>query len=256
MGALHEAHLQLIDRAKSCSDVTIMSIFVNPTQFGPKEDFNKYPRPLEQDIQRASQRGCDILFVPAAADIYPHGYRTYVNVEEITNVLCGASRSGHFRGVTTVVLKLFNIITPTIAVFGQKDAQQVLVLRRMVKDLHLPVQLVVAPVVRENDGLAMSSRNVFLTPQERSEAVEIRAGLRAAEYLFSSGERSGEILQNAVRNGIAQCAVLEVEYVACVDLDTLGELQSVQSSALLAVACRTVQSGTRLIDNTVLGATL
>jgi pantoate--beta-alanine ligase len=256
MGALHEAHLQLLDRAKASCDITVMSIFVNPTQFGPQEDFNKYPRPLEQDILLASQRGCDILFVPSAADMYPQGYRSYVNVEEITSVLCGASRSGHFRGVTTVVLKLFNIITPTFAVFGQKDAQQVLVLRRMVKDLQVPVQLVVAPIVREADGLAMSSRNVFLTAQERKDVVAIRAGLIEAERRFQSGERCGEKLKNAVRDAISPHAVLQIEYVACVDLDALDELHTVSGSALLAVACRTLQSATRLIDNTVLGATL
>jgi pantoate--beta-alanine ligase len=256
MGALHEGHLSLLDIAAKGSDIVVMSIFVNPTQFGPAEDFSKYPRPFNDDCALAGGRGCDIVFAPSAEAMYPKGYQTFVHVEEITRPLCGASRPGHFRGVSTVVMKFLNIVQPDIAVFGQKDAQQAIVIRRMVDDLNVPVGIVVAPIVREPDGLAMSSRNRFLTPDERLGVAAISAGIEAARKLYETGERSTTVLRDIVEKKYCQSNVFNIEYIELVDTVRLEPKEAVEGPMLLAVACRTKQSNTRLIDNVVLGGTL
>lgn len=253
MGALHCGHLSLLSVAREQADISVMSIFVNPTQFGPKEDFAKYPRPFEADCCMAESEGCDIVFAPEASDMYPEGYRTTVAVSDITERLCGASRPTHFAGVTTVVFKFFSIVKPDIAVFGAKDAQQVAVIRRMVTDLHLPVSIVVAPIIREVDGLALSSRNVYLTRDERKAATVLHRGLRMVEELYAQGERNAAKLGDVIRGEYAQEPLVHPEYIEVVDRQTLLPLDTITSSALVAVACRMSESGTRLIDNTVLG---
>jgi pantoate--beta-alanine ligase len=255
MGALHRGHLSLLAAAQEHADTTVMSIFVNPTQFGPNEDYLKYPRPFDVDCVKADAAGCDIVFAPPVGEMYPADHRTTVAVSGITERLCGASRPTHFRGVTTVVLKLFNIVNPHAAVFGAKDAQQATVIRRMATDLHLPLHIVVAPIVREDDGLALSSRNVFLTVAERSEACRIYRGIRNAETLFAGGERSAGMLIASVDAELSKSTLIAPEYIEIVDCSTLEAVGSVSDSALLAVACRMQESATRLIDNTVLGGT-
>jgi len=252
MGALHRGHLSLLATAREHADVTIMSIFVNPAQFGPSEDYSKYPRPFEEDCRKAREANCDLLFAPSAEEMYTEHHRTIVSVSGITERLCGAPRRGHFQGVTTVVLKLFNIVNPDVAVFGAKDAQQVVVLRRMGEDLNCPVRIIEAPIVREPDGLALSSRNVYLTAEERSAALYIGSGLRAAAAACLSGERRAEALAAIVRGELARSPLIEPEYVEIVDQTTLEPVTMVSSAALAAVACRMCQSFTRLIDNTVL----
>jgi pantoate--beta-alanine ligase len=256
MGSLHKGHLSLLDRIRTSCDYSVMSIFVNPTQFGPKEDFHKYPRPFEADCTLAQTAGCDFLFAPSVEDMYPNRYNTYVSVENITERLCGATRPGHFRGVATVVLKFFNIVNPQVAVFGQKDAQQVVVIKRMVQDLNLSVAIDVAPIIREPDGLAMSSRNTYLTIDERKEAPLIFKGLEAAEEKFSAGEQTVVALKSAIDSVYRQFSLLDVEYIEIVDTLQLMPLETISTSALIAVACRTKNSKTRLIDNLVLGGAL
>jgi pantoate--beta-alanine ligase len=256
MGALHDGHLSLLKAAVGRGVNTVMSIFVNPTQFGPAEDFEKYPRRFIKDCELAEMAGCDCVFVPSAGEIYPENYRTYVDVEELAGGLCGASRPIHFRGVATVVLKLFNIVMPHIAVFGAKDAQQVIVVKRMVEDLNLPVQIIAAPTVREPDGLAMSSRNAYLSPQERAEAPLIHRALAEAQILYDAGERSGQIIRDRVRSVLDGGRLIDTEYAELVDTTLLKPLVSLDRVALAAVACRTSETGTRLIDNIVLGGNL
>jgi pantoate--beta-alanine ligase len=253
MGALHEGHLALLDEAKSKADISIVTLFVNPTQFGEGEDLDKYPRTLEQDCKLAEQRGADYLFAPLVADMYPTNYDTTVTCGGITTRLEGASRPGHFDGVTTVVLKLFNITQPDIAVFGQKDAQQVLVLSKMVRELNYPVELVIHPIVREDDGIAMSSRNLYLTPNERSEAVKISAALKAAKTLFDSGERNSKTVSDLVLSQYSLAKTLKNEYVAITDSECENIEGDIAGGALLSVVCRCTESGTRLIDNIFLG---
>ncbi|MBN2036084.1 MAG: pantoate--beta-alanine ligase [Chitinispirillaceae bacterium] len=257
MGALHRGHLSLCERARSKADVVAASIFVNPTQFGPKEDFSRYPRTLEADAASAETAGCDVLFAPPVEEMYPSPYYTYVAVEELGSRLCGVTRPTHFRGVATVVLKLFHIIVPDVAVFGQKDAQQVIIIKRMVKDLNLPLRIEVCPTVRERDGLAMSSRNAYLTPDERSAAPSIHQGLRSATALFERGEINAGLLKQSVEKAITgYTPLLSIEYIEIVDTATLVPLNEVKRVALLAVACRTKESNTRLIDNIILGGSL
>jgi pantoate--beta-alanine ligase len=256
MGALHSGHCSLVSRASSASDVVVMSIFVNPTQFGPREDFTKYPRTFEKDCALAEAAGCDIVFAPQAKEMYPDPFMTYVTVEELSGKLCGITRPTHFKGVATVVLKFFNIVAPHRAFFGQKDAQQVIVLKRMVRDLNVPVAIEVCPTVRESDGLAMSSRNVYLTPEERHAAPAIYQGLSAAAALFERGERSGTAITTAVQESIARQTLLSIEYIEIVDTATLLPVTVCTSPALVAAACRTGESNTRLIDNIVIGGTL
>lgn len=256
MGALHQGHLSLLKRVKSVCDYSVMSIFVNPTQFGPNEDYQKYPRPFDADCELAEKSGCDYLFAPSKEDMYPPHYNTYISVENITEKLCGAARPGHFRGVTTVVLKFFNIVNPQIAVFGQKDAQQVLVIKRMVQDLNLSVHIDVAPIIREEDGLAMSSRNQYLTIDERKEASDIFKGLTIANEKYSAGERNGKILIDLIKTVYQNMKLIDAEYIELVDTVDLNPLEVVSSTALVAVACRTKQSKTRLIDNIIIGGAL
>jgi pantoate--beta-alanine ligase len=256
MGALHQGHLSLLEKATLQCDYTIMSIFVNPTQFGPSEDFQKYPRPFDADCKLAEKAGCDFLFAPSQQDMYPAHYNTYVSVENITDRLCGAIRPGHFRGVATIVLKFFNIINPQIAIFGQKDAQQVLILKRMVQDLNLSVHIDMAPIIRESDGLAMSSRNNYLRTDEREEAPGIYEGLLAAEEKYAAGERKSEVLINSIKEVYKKFSIIDIEYIEIVDLIGLEPLETISSKALIAVACRTKQSKTRLIDNLFVGGAL
>jgi pantoate--beta-alanine ligase len=256
MGALHAGHCSLIARARVASDVVITSIFVNPAQFGPNEDLAKYPRALEKDCSLAEAAGCDIVFTPTAGEMYPDHFRTYVTVEALSERLCGITRPAHFKGVATIVLKFFNIVTPTVAFFGQKDAQQVIVLKRMVLDLNVPVAIEVGPTVREGDGLALSSRNAYLTRSERSAAPAIYRGLQEAEAHFARGDTAAAVLRDVVREALAFETLLSVEYVELVDTVKLEPVASVDAAALLSVACRTGESNTRLIDNIVLGGTL
>ncbi len=256
MGALHKGHISLLSISQKYADVSIMSIFVNPTQFGPNEDYIKYPRPFDADIKKAEEAGCDVLFAPTVEEMYPQGFCTTVSVGGITERLCGIARPTHFKGVTTVVLKLFNIVNPHYAVFGAKDAQQVIVIRRMVADLHCPVKIIVGPIIREADGLALSSRNSYLTFTERSVAPFIYKGLSKAEELFSCGERRADILIAEVNNQLQNSGLIVPEYIEVADIDTLEPVSEIQCSALLAVACRMKESNTRLIDNTVLGGKL
>jgi len=256
MGALHDGHLSLLKIASQHCDFTVMSLFVNPTQFGPKEDFSKYPRPFERDCELAKAAGCDCIFAPKPSDMYPENYSTYVTVENITDTLCGASRPSHFKGVTTVVLKLFNIVLPQIAVFGQKDAQQVIVIKRMVQDLNMPLQLITAPIIRENDGLAMSSRNVYLSENERAEAPLIYKSLTEAKALYDSGERGGQAIKNCIQSILDTGRMIKAEYIEVVDTVRISPLEKIDKPVLIAIACRTNESGTRLIDNIILGGDL
>ncbi len=256
MGALHQGHLSLVDIANQRCDVTVMSIFVNPTQFGPNEDYANYPRTIEQDCQKAQAAGCAIVFAPSPQQIYPSNYSTYVDVHNLGERLCGKSRPGHFRGVTTVVLKLFNIVNPQVAVFGQKDAQQVVVLQQMARDLNLSVHIEAGPVVRERDGLALSSRNIYLTGAERAEAPLICKGLNAAHKAFVGGERDVAVLRSKIAQIYNRAHHFQVEYVEMVDAITLEPLKVIEKVAIAAVACRTKQSATRLIDNVIMGGTL
>jgi pantoate--beta-alanine ligase len=256
MGALHEGHLSLLAAARAICDIVVMSIFVNPTQFGPSEDFSTYPRPFDADCAQAEQNGCDVVFAPAKENMYPKGYSTYVNVETITDVLCGARRPGHFKGVCTVVLKLFNIVSPHIAVFGQKDLQQCMVIKRMVQDLVVSVRLVFAPIVREHDGLAKSSRNVYLTKEERGEAPLLYKGLLKACAAYEAGERNAQNLKDGISHELRAARFFSTEYIDIVDLQSSLPVSEIKGPAGAAVAVRTGRSHTRLIDNILLGGTL
>lgn len=256
MGALHEGHLSLLRYAKKNADIAVMSIFINPTQFGPKEDFKKYPRPFEKDCEMAENYGCDVLFSPDPEAMYPDAFITYVSVEHLSDILEGAIRPGHFKGVATIVLKLFNIVMPNLAVFGQKDAQQAIILRKMAVDLNLLVTLVVLPTCREPDGLAMSSRNAYLTDEERRDAPIIYRGLCNAADDFSRGEVVTEKLVKSIQSVYMPSTVLKTEYIAIVDVETLAPVDRISNKVLVAVACKTIQTNTRLIDNLVLGGSL
>jgi pantoate--beta-alanine ligase len=249
MGFLHEGHMSLVRMAKLHADAVVMSVYVNPLQFGPLEDFTRYPRDPARDEALARREGVDVLFCPADAEMYPAGHKTTVNVEAITEILCGASRPGHFQGVTTVVAKLFLAVKPHCAVFGQKDAQQAVVVRRMTQDLNFAVDILVAPILREPDGLAMSSRNAYLSAEERRSAVVLSRSLEAAETLIREGERDTAVVIGAVRRMIAAQKHARVDYVAVVDPDTLMPLDRIESRALILLAV--FVGATRLIDNTV-----
>lgn len=251
MGYLHEGHLALIRHAKEECDSVVVSIFVNPTQFGPNEDLAKYPRDLERDLRLIEPLGVDLVWTPTAEVMYPPGYQTWVEVEAVTRPLEGAMRPGHFRGVTTVVAKLFNAVQPHKAYFGQKDAQQAAVIRRMTLDLNFPIEIVVCPTVREADGLAMSSRNVYLSPEQRKAATVLFRSLSAAKELYESGERNAEALRRKMKEVLAAEPLAQVQYVSCADYDTLEELSEVRGKALLSMAV--FIGKTRLIDNFVLG---
>lgn len=256
MGALHDGHLSLVNIAKKNCDTVVMSIFVNPVQFGPNEDFKKYPRPFQEDCQKAQDAGVDIIFAPSPQDMYPQNFSTYVEVDRITDLLCGASRPGHFRGVATVVLKFFNIVLPQVAIFGQKDAQQLFVIKRMVRDLNCPVRIISAPIFREHDGLAMSSRNVYLTPAERADVPLIFQSLQSARKLFEQGTTNASVLIDHIRHMCTGSERFKIEYVEIVDTIHLQPVDTVSGAVLLAIACKTTESATRLIDNVILGGDL
>ena len=249
MGYLHEGHLSLIRRAREDCDHVFVSIFVNPTQFGPKEDLSKYPRDLERDF-RLIEPYTDVVWTPSVEDMYPQRYQTWVEVEALTKVLEGAMRSGHFKGVTTVVAKLFNGVQPHKAYFGQKDAQQVAVIHQMVRDLNFPIEIVVCPTSREADGLAMSSRNVYLDPKQRKAATVLYHSLSAAKAAYESGERDAEKLRQIMKDVLAGEPLAEPQYVSCADYDTLEELSEIKGKALLSMAV--FFGKTRLIDNVVI----
>jgi pantoate--beta-alanine ligase len=250
MGALHEGHLSLVRIAKAQSDLVVVSLFVNPLQFGPKEDLAKYPRSFERDCEMLQREGTDLLFAPTVAEMYPTPAVTYVNVEGLSERLDGQSRPGHFRGVTTVVSKLFHIAEPDIAVFGQKDAAQVAIIKRMVRDLNMPVEIVVAPIIREPDGLALSSRNAYLDPQQRQQALVLSRTLRAVEERFEKGERSAERLIAAGLEILQQEPAARLDHLSVVDPESLEPITNVASRALVAVAAYV--GSTRLIDNVVI----
>ncbi|MFZ5646146.1 MAG: pantoate--beta-alanine ligase [Bacillota bacterium] len=251
MGYLHDGHLSLVRRAQAQCGSVVVSIFVNPMQFGPKEDFSVYPRDFENDSRMLRECGVDALFYPSGEEMYPAGYCSAVEVTGLTDCLCGKSRPGHFRGVATVVTKLFNIVQPHRAYFGQKDAQQVLVIRRMVQDLNMPLEVITVPTSREADGLAMSSRNVYLTPDQREKATVLIRSLRAAAGAVSSGERNTNKLVEMVREMINGVEGAEIDYVEIRSLPDLKEQEVVDAPSLMALAVKFGK--TRLIDNIVLG---
>ncbi len=250
MGALHEGHAALIREAVRQTDFVVVSVFVNPTQFAPNEDLERYPRRLEADRQLCQQAGAAVVFAPTVEEMYPLGFQTFVEVTELTRGLCGASRPTHFRGVTTVVAKLFGIVQPDRAFFGQKDAQQARVVRQMVQDLNFPIELVVCPTQREADGLAMSSRNQYLTPSQRREAVALYRCLCHAEQRVAQGERDAKRLCDELRAILAAVPEARIDYVECVDADTLQPVTVLDRPTLLALAV--FIGTTRLIDNTIL----
>ena len=251
MGYLHAGHVSLARRAREDCASVVASIFVNPTQFGPNEDLAKYPRDLQGDLRLLDPAGVDLLWTPAPEVMYPSGFQTWVTVEGLANPLEGAQRPGHFRGVTTVVAKLFNAVGPDRAYFGQKDAQQAAVLRRMTRDLDFPIEIVVCPTVRESDGLAMSSRNTYLNPEERQAATVLFHALSAAKAAYESGQKNAEALRLLMLETIRKEPLARVQYVSCADYDTLEELKVVSGKALLSMAV--FVGKTRLIDNFVIG---
>ncbi len=250
MGFLHSGHLSLVGDAKLRGDRLVVSIFVNPVQFSPGEDFAGYPRDFERDRHLLEQAGVDVLFRPSVAEIYPHGAQTYVEVERLSLPLCGALRPGHFRGVATVVAKLFNIVRPHVAVFGEKDYQQLQVIRRLVRDLSMSVEIVSHPIVREPDGLALSSRNAYLTAAERAAAVCLSRALYQAERLFKRGETSAGAIIRKARAELDNEPLAAVEYVKVCDAETLNDIEAIKDAAVLALAVRIGKA--RLIDNRVL----
>ncbi|MGR3296233.1 MAG: pantoate--beta-alanine ligase [Candidatus Bathyanammoxibius sp.] len=252
MGAFHEGHLSLIRRARAENDSVIISIFVNPVQFDRNNDYQGYPRPLERDLAMASEEGVDVAFVPDVEQIYPEGYSTFIEVRgSLTDVLCGASRPGHFRGVTTVVTKLFNIIRPDRAYFGQKDLQQAAIIKRLVRDLNMGVEVVTLPTVREADGLALSSRNRHLSGEQRRTAVSIHRALTRATELLISGEMDTAVIVCEVRGVLNEGGIARIDYVSVVDPETLEEVSEARPGAVVAVAAWV--GDIRLIDNTALG---
>lgn len=250
MGYLHEGHLALVRKARRLGDIVVVSIFVNPIQFGPSEDLSRYPRDFERDAALLENEGTDIIFYPGDGEMYTDGFTTYVEVRGLDKHLCGKTRTGHFTGVATVVAKLFNIVKPHFAVFGQKDYQQLTIIERMVTDLNMDVKIVPYPTVREDDGLAMSSRNTYLSAAERKKALAISACLREAEGLVRAGERNAQTIRNAVEKTLQGEDGIEIEYIEICDAATLEETPVVRDRAVLAIACRIGR--TRLIDNTIL----
>jgi pantoate--beta-alanine ligase len=252
MGYLHAGHLSLVEAARRENDRVAASLFVNPTQFGPAEDLSRYPRDLARDTRLLEEAGCDLLFAPQPDEMYPAGFETAIDVGSVATVLEGARRPGHFRGVATVVMKLFGIFQPDRAYFGQKDAQQLAVIRRMVRDLDVPVEIRACPIFREDDGLAMSSRNVYLTSEDRRAAPMLYRALQAGQARWAAGERNAEALREAMRSVLAGETRLRVDYVSVADPVTCQELQTVGGPALLSLAAFLGKA--RLIDNVVVGA--
>jgi len=253
MGYLHEGHLFLVRRARAENQHVVVTIFVNPTQFGPQEDYQRYPRDPERDLRLLEQEGADVVFMPSVEEMYPPGFDAWVEVgEALTGRLEGAARPGHFRGVTTVVAKLFEIVQAQRAYFGQKDGQQLAVIRKMVADLNMGVEVVGLPTVREPDGLAMSSRNVYLSPDERRAATVLWRSLGRARELFDAGERRAEVIRGEMGAVLASEPLARVEYVSVADAETLAELETIEGPALVSLAVRI--GSTRLIDNVTVGA--
>ncbi len=250
MGALHKGHLSLIRKARQANDLVAVSIFINPAQFGPEEDFKKYPRDFRQDAVLCKKEGVDVIFYPDANQMYPGQYKTFVYVSQLSGVLCGKSRPGHFRGVATVVLKLFNIIQPSVAYFGQKDAQQVIIIKKMARDLNLPVLIKVMPTVREKDGLAMSSRNEYLSSNERKDAAVLFQALKLALALIKKGARSPNDIIRRMREIILKKKTARIDYISIRYLDSLNLVSTLAEKCLIALAVRIGK--TRLIDNAVI----
>lgn len=251
MGYLHEGHLSLVRRARNENDVVVVSIFVNPTQFGPNEDYERYPRDFERDRKLLEKENVDCIFHPSVEEMYPPDFSTYVEETKLSKHLCGRSRPGHFRGVCTVVTKLFNIVKPHRAYFGQKDAQQFRVLRRMVRDLNMDVEMIECPIVREPDGLAMSSRNVYLSPEERQQALSLYQSLKIAENLYLNGERDAEKIKEEMIKHLSRFDKVKIDYVEIVDEETLEPVEKIDRKVIVAVAAWV--GNARLIDNTILG---
>ena len=250
MGYLHEGHLSLVKQAKAENSVALVSIFVNPTQFGPREDFKAYPRDLERDLALLKRVNTDIVFIPANEEMYPTGFNSWVEVQKVTDPLEGKVRPGHFRGVTTVVAKLFNIVEPTRAYFGQKDAQQARVIQKMVSDLNMNLEIIVSPTVRESDGLAMSSRNTYLNPQERKAATVLFQALSRAQEMREKGESKAEHLRQEMTSLISKEPLATIDYISVADAQSLEELDKIDRPALISLAVRIGK--TRLIDNVIL----
>ncbi|MHC4582977.1 MAG: pantoate--beta-alanine ligase [Planctomycetota bacterium] len=253
MGALHVGHISLIEAAQKKCDYVVVSIFVNPTQFVPGEDFDKYPRPFENDLDICKKAGVDAVFAPAPKEMYPEENITWVKVEKITELLCGQFRPGHFQGVTTVCSKLFNIVAPDIAFFGQKDAQQAIVIRRMVVDLNMPLKIVVCPTVRESNGLAISSRNKYLSEQQKKDAGNIYNSLQKCRQMIDTGVKDASEIIDEMRKILQQVTSIEIEYISIVDADTLQNIDHITGKVLIAVAVRIGPA--RLIDNILLDTT-
>ncbi len=249
MGYLHEGHLSLARTAKKHTDMVVMSIFVNPLQFGAGEDLDKYPRDLKRDEDLARVAGVDVIFYPSEKEMYPDGYATYVNVERLTDNLCGASRPGHFKGVTTVVTKLFEIVKPDIAYFGWKDAQQAIIIRKMAKDLNMDVEIKILPTIREKNGLAMSSRNAYLSENEREDALSLHRSLKKAEELIAGGERDSKKIIKAMEEMIKTIPAARIDYISVVDTKELKNMKTISGEALIALAISIGK--TRLIDNVI-----
>ncbi len=250
MGYLHEGHLSLIKKAKEENDLVIVSIFVNPIQFGPNEDLEKYPRDLDRDTKLATEAGCNYIFNPEVEEMFPKPLKTSVQVEGLTNPLCGRSRPGHFKGVTTIVAKLFNIVAPHKAYFGQKDAQQAAVLIKMADDLNFDLEIEVCPIVREADGLAMSSRNVYLNAEERKQALSLSRSLQLAEELIESGEKNIDKVIFEMKNFIEKHSLCEIDYIEILDFENLEEIEKISGTILIALAVKL--GNTRLIDNKIM----
>lgn len=252
MGCLHEGHLSLVREARKMSDVLIVSIFVNPKQFGPNEDYERYPRNIAKDTELLQKESVDYIFHPTVEEMYPPGYKTYVEVEHLSQKLCGKSRPNHFRGVSTVVSKLFNIIQPNFAFFGQKDAQQTIIIKRMLKDLNSNIEIITLPIVRESDGLALSSRNVYLNPDERRAATILYKSLMKAKDLFGNGERKAAKISKAITDVLSSEPLAKVDYVEIVDVENIDPVKTIEKNALIAIAVYI--GSTRLIDNIIVEA--
>lgn len=250
MGYLHEGHLSLVRQCRKDTDFCVVSIFVNPTQFGPGEDYEKYPRDEKRDLELLKKEDVDLIFMPEVEEMYPSGYQTYVEVTELSKPLCGKFRPGHFKGVTTVVSKLFNAVLPDIAYFGQKDYQQYLIIKKMVEDLNFPVEIKMMPIVREPDGLAMSSRNTYLKEEERKQAIALYRALKRGEELFKKGERDAAIIRREMERVFSEYPLVKVQYIEVVDANTLEPVLKLKGKILIAVAAFVGKA--RLIDNIIL----
>lgn len=249
MGYLHDGHISLVKASKQDNDFTIISIFVNPTQFGPNEDFDKYPRNLNEDSKKAESAGVDLIFAPSVSEMYPKGFNTYVEVFEISEKLCGKSRPIHFKGVCTVVTKLFNIVKPDRAYFGQKDAQQVAIIKKMTRELNMDIEVIVCPIIREKDGLAMSSRNVYLNDEQRKAALILSRSLFEAENIIKHGEKNREIVLDYITKNIKNEKLADIDYIKIVNADTVEDVKLLEGKILIALAVRF--GNIRLIDNII-----